>query len=112
MKIARSGAVRSKKITDSARGQPCTMRLPGCLDNQSVVFCHINDGTQGTGMKASDLSGFYGCANCHDAYDGRKDYPLGSSVFSKDADALRAMQETHRLMILNGVFHQVFGAKK
>ena len=50
------------KITKSARGQACTIRLEGCYggpNNENVVFCHINGG--GMGMKALDIHGAYGC---------------------------------------------------
>lgn len=67
------------KITESARGQDCLIRVPGvCNRNpETVVFCH--EPGAGMGMKSVytgpdgkkvDL-GAYGCSACHDAVDGR-----------------------------------------
>ena len=55
------------KITKSARGQACTIRLDGCYggpDNETVVLAHLNGG--GMGAKCLDIHGAYSCANCHD----------------------------------------------
>ena len=48
----------SKKLRDSARGQSCTLRLPGCgFDDGTVVLAHIPCNQRGTGMKGPDLEG-------------------------------------------------------
>lgn len=64
------------KITDSARGENCTVRLPGiCNHNpETVVFAHLNGVRfgHGTGQKVNDIHGAYACSDCHDAIDGRK----------------------------------------
>ena len=59
------------KITESARGEECQVRIPGYCngDNDTVVFAHKNGG--GMGMKSSDLHGAYCCSSCHDILDGR-----------------------------------------
>ncbi len=59
------------KITKSARGELCQIRIPGvCNFNQeTTVLCHLNGG--GAGMKNNDIHGSYGCSRCHDAVDGR-----------------------------------------
>ena len=63
------------KIRDSARGENCTIRLPGiCNHNpQTVCWCHGNGSAagKGIGMKSNDLLGAYGCSACHDVYDRR-----------------------------------------
>ena len=63
------------KITESARGQECQIRLPGiCSGNpETVVWCHANGlaSGRGIGLKANDLTGAYGCDACHDVYDRR-----------------------------------------
>jgi hypothetical protein len=58
------------KITKSARGKDCTIRIPGVcnFDNSTVVHCHKNGG--GMGMKANDILGARGCSKCHSAVDG------------------------------------------
>lgn len=59
---------RPSKIRQSARGEDCTLRFPGCRnDRDTVVWCHSNrlaDG-KGMGIKAADEAGCYGCATCH-----------------------------------------------
>lgn len=59
--------IRSKKIRESARGERCTLRVPGvCNGNrETTVFCHINSASKGAGTKSHDIHGFYGCYACH-----------------------------------------------
>lgn len=59
------------KITDSARDEPCTIRIPGVCNrrNETVVFCHDNGA--GMGAKWPDTEGAYGCSSCHDVFDRR-----------------------------------------
>ena len=69
------------KITDSARGQLCQIRIPGVCnwDAATVVWCHANGSAAGKGlwMKSLDLLGAYGCSSCHDLYDRRRPTPPG-----------------------------------
>jgi len=59
------------KITKSAQGEDCQIRLEGiCNGNpETTVFCHLPGG--GIGRKQKDLFGAYGCSSCHDEVDGR-----------------------------------------
>lgn len=63
------------KITESARGQECQVRIPGvCNGNpETVVWAHANGllAGKGIGMKSKDILGAYACSNCHDYYDRR-----------------------------------------
>ena len=62
------------KITQSARGEPCQIRLAGiCNHNpETVVLAHYRlAGTCGMGIKPSDLLGAFACSACHDAVDER-----------------------------------------
>jgi len=67
------------KITESARGQDCLIRVPGiCNHNpETVVFCHAPGAGMGrkSVFKSPDGKkvdyGSYGCSACHDAVDGR-----------------------------------------
>ncbi len=67
----------NKKYRDAAKGQPCTMRLPGICNNnpETTVLAHRN----GAGMayKASDHDAAEMCSACHDAFDGRTRWPEG-----------------------------------
>jgi len=83
--------IRSRKYLDGSRGATCKLRIPGhCVGGtETTVACHIKDGSNGMGMKASDLSVLDGCAGCHRAFDlnmmSREDW-----LFY----ALRGLQET------------------
>ena len=60
------------KITESARGEDCQVRIPGIcnFDPETTIFAHLNGG--GMGRKKKDLHGSYCCANCHSALDGHR----------------------------------------
>jgi len=59
------------KITKSARGKDCNIRVPGvCNFNiETTVHCHLPGG--GIGAKQEDEAGARGCSACHDEVDGR-----------------------------------------
>lgn len=63
--------IRSKKITNAARGEQCTLQIVGvCNGNpETVVFCHFPDESHGISLKSDDLSGGFGCFACHQAID-------------------------------------------
>ncbi len=107
MNLQKREPIRSKKITDAARGQECTFNGPTCnYDSSTVVFCHSNLSEDGKGMrqKADDIFGFFGCSACHDAYDGRGMFSkmwkdeCGRDVFHS------AMKKTWRILFDLGVF--------
>jgi len=62
---------KNKKITNSARGEDCQVRLEGICNfiPETTVFAHIGGG--GMGYKANDIHGSYCCSSCHDALDHR-----------------------------------------
>lgn len=64
------------KITQSAKGMECQIRIPGACNHNSetVVWCHANGlaSGKGIGMKSFDLSGAFGCSDCHSIYDRRR----------------------------------------
>lgn len=68
------------KITQSAKGQECQIRIPHGLhhDPETVVWCHANGSAagKGIGMKSASMLGAYGCFHCHDIVDGRRKPPL------------------------------------
>jgi len=59
------------KITKSAKGQQCQIRIPGvCNGNrETVVAAHLNG--YGMGCKNPDLFISYACSACHDEVDAR-----------------------------------------
>ncbi|EKO3658728.1 DUF1364 family protein [Vibrio metschnikovii] len=89
--------VRSKKIMQSARGKPCTLRLVGiCNFNpETTVAAHIGV-RRGMGIKAGDNMVVYACSDCHAEIDRR-----GREAYA--ADKLRAVEETQESMIEQGL---------
>lgn len=67
------------KIRESARGQDCTVRLPGIctFDPEKTIWSHARWGRagRGKGIKAIDLAGSYACTACDAAYDGQLKTP-------------------------------------
>ena len=60
------------KIRKSAKGEDCTLRIPGVCNgnNETVVLCHCYpSGGQGKDKSfdgiADDLNAAYGCHECH-----------------------------------------------
>lgn len=66
--------LRSKKLRDSARGEECTLRIPGvcCGDPETVVLAHAPFGGKGMGMKPPDSWAAAACYRCHSVADGRE----------------------------------------
>lgn len=88
------------KYTNSARGQECQLRFPGCsYKPEETVFAHL-DGA-GSGTKHQNIHGAYSCQNCHDVIARLKN--IG---WSWDKILLRlheAVIQTQILMIQNGI---------
>lgn len=63
--------IRSQVLRRSAKGQRCTLNLPGICnyDEQTVVLAHIHDEQFGKSQKADDTSSMFCCFACHSAYD-------------------------------------------
>lgn len=73
MLIARP-RLKSTAITDSAKGETCTLGVPGCIGGtETTVACHSPRSAHGRalGRKADDFYIAYGCVVCHDYLDGR-----------------------------------------
>ena len=60
---------QSDKWRKAAKGQPCTMRLPGvCNGNiETTVLAHANGA--GMGTKSDDFNAADCCSACHDVLD-------------------------------------------
>ena len=100
MKLTKPKKIRSKKITQSAKGENCTLRIPSVCNGNSetVVFAHI-EGNKGTSTKNHDLFGCYCCSYCHDWLDGRSGY----GVKDHYKEVLRALQETQLILVRKGL---------
>lgn len=68
--------IRSNKLRDGARGQPCKLQLPGvCVGGtDTTVLAHLPSAPHGMALKGDDLIAVEACAACHDAIDGRIGY--------------------------------------
>ncbi|MAO64272.1 MAG: hypothetical protein CL666_04675 [Balneola sp.] len=65
--------IRSKKITQFAKGQRCTLRVADqCSGNDTVVFCHAPSMGKGEATKSDDFWGAFGCYACHQLADAGK----------------------------------------
>lgn len=75
----KSKGPRMTPIRKAARGQDCTLRIPGVcnFDPDTTVLCHSNNLADGKGMglKAPDTEACFGCSACHDVLDGRRSRP-------------------------------------
>lgn len=82
----------SPALRNSARGQPCTLRLPCCNhDTETTVLSHLRYfGWAGIAQKPHDFLGVFACSACHDAIDGR----VNDDGFFGFEDLLRALGET------------------
>lgn len=92
--------IKSKKLRDSARGQECTLRLPGtCNFNpETTVLAHVPCGMSGMGMKGPDQISIYCCNSCHDQLDKRTNGPEIDGW-----DVIRAIAETQTKMVEQGL---------
>lgn len=103
--IAKETSIRSSRIRNAARGQRCTIRLPGICsyDDTTTVFCHFSYATSGMGMKPSEMSGAFGCSKCHSVVDGREKRPHGVLIEDVEWCKARGMVETWHRLIEMGV---------
>jgi hypothetical protein len=110
--------IRSTKMRESARGEDCTLQIPGvCNGNpETTVLCHLPDESKGMGRKSDDICAAYGCSDCHDAIDGRGKFEVvGEFLEDKSTGVItglwcdrewylrRAMVRTLRRMIEKGL---------
>ena len=73
MMIPKEQPIRSQKLRRSAKGHPCTLRIPGICngDADTSILAHPPIANGGWSMKASDEAGAICCSACHDVIDGR-----------------------------------------
>ncbi|MFM0958006.1 DUF1364 domain-containing protein [Yersinia enterocolitica] len=101
--MPKSPAFRSKTLRDSARGQCCTLQIPGiCNGNpETTVLCHLPSSTHGMGYKSDDFWAVFGCSDCHDVIDGR--VPYDWRVGERDELLLQAIHDTQKIWINEGL---------
>lgn len=64
------------RITASAHGKACSLRLPGCMGSLTVVLAHMPCVDKGMGLKSPDWWSAYACQHCHDVVDLRRKNPV------------------------------------
>ena len=78
------------KITESARGEDCLVRLPGVckFDPAYTIWSHCRHGAagKGKGKKSLDLAGAYCCTACDAVYDGQAPRPNGMTKEEVELD--------------------------
>lgn len=102
---SRSTRPKMTPARKSAKGQDCTLCLPGCRnDTETVVLCHLRMfGGGGMGYKPPDSEAVYGCDHCHSLIDGRtRLIPELSRLMTWEIVA-RALIRTHRIMRAEGI---------
>jgi len=58
------------KLRKAARGEHCTVRLPGCLPGtETTVLAHLPN--RSMGKKAHDYNSAFACFSCHEIVDSR-----------------------------------------
>ena len=92
-----------QKLRDSARGEDCTLQIhPYCNGNpETTVLCHLPSGS-GMGQKSPDWFAAYGCSNCHDIIDGRRDI-VSSVLYDIEGIKNDALFRTWNRMIDKGL---------
>lgn len=101
-------------IRRAARGQDCTLLIPGaCNQNpETTVLCHSNslaDG-KGMGLKAPDTAAAFGCSACHDVLDGRRARPAGLTLAGLDAHFRAGVRRTHIILAAMGLIKDGTGS--
>ncbi len=99
------GAEMTDKITKSARGQNCTVRLLGvCNHNpETVVLAHINGVRFGHGVGIKTQLGAYACSACHDLVDMRTKLPPGMTWRDVKFAHYEGVMETFALLLKSGI---------
>ena len=96
---------KSRAIRESARGEECQVRLPGCDGGVTTVWCHLPEAVAGRGMglKGIDVLGFYGCRNCHDIADRRVPRPDGLTAQDVALMVYRALARSVVILAQKGL---------
>ena len=63
---------------DAAQGEQCTLQIAGvcCHDAETVVACHLPNGSGGSNRLTGPLSIAFGCHKCHHLIDHPNDLVL------------------------------------
>lgn len=92
---------KTTPIRQSAKGQPCQVRVPGVCngDWSTTVLAHLNGA--GMALKAHDHEAAYACSACHEWLDGG----FASTGYNRDVRDLwhlQAVIRTQRQLLEQG----------
>lgn len=92
--------IKSQAVRDSARGEDCSLRIPGVcnFDPETTILAHVPCGMRGTSIKGPDIIGVYACSACHDLLDDRV---RGEAI--NGWDVIRALAETQVKLVQKGL---------
>jgi hypothetical protein len=85
--VLKDAPVRSTKLRESANGEDCTVRLPGCpADPAQTIWSHYRGSAGGKGgaIKSTDIAGAFACTYCDAVYDGQRPRPDGMTKEAVD----------------------------
>lgn len=83
---------KQNKITRSAIGQTCTLRLGNCSGDDTVILAHLGL-KRGWAIKSHDIHSCYACHACHLIEEDKSDDRCTWK------DRFRACEETQLIMI-------------
>ncbi len=97
-KRMKSKGPKMTPIRRAARGEECTLMIPGACNyrTDSTVLCHRNGA--GMGMKAADTDACFGCHGCHAVLDGHVKRPDWLSYDELLARFEIAVERTHIIL--------------
>ena len=98
--MKRSSRPKATPIRQSAKGQPCQVRVPFIcnVDSSTTVLAHLNGA--GLALKAHDHEAAYACSACHEWLDGG--YVKTHSRAERDLYHLEGVINTQRLLVEQG----------
>lgn len=105
-KMLRSHGPMMTAVRRAARGEPCTLCIPGVCnyDTETSVWCHSNrlEHGKGMGIKAHDIYGCIGCSACHAFLDhGYATAGVHREVVETIFDT--AMRISHAILRMKGI---------
>lgn len=89
----------SSKLRNSARGQKCTLCIPGICNNdpETTVLAHLASETKAMGTKSHDFFAVFSCDQCHYHLDNNRLSELDRLYFS-----LRGLVRTWEIWVASG----------
>ena len=89
-----------KVITQSAKGEDCTLNIAGVCnyDSETTVACHISCGSGGTNRLSGALAIAFGCSSCHDEIDGRTGFRHTTKLDREFYEKRGVIRTTNRLI--------------